>query len=82
MSTSSFSLIRRSQFWIFQLVGWSVWALMLVLLNLIFVPPALEYIIPLALVYSLSAAVAILLTSGLRLLYKLVWEKGFVVRFL
>ncbi len=63
-------------------MGWSVWALMLVLLNLIFVPPALEYIIPLALVYSLSAAVAILLTSGLRLLYKLVWEKGFVVRFL
>ncbi|MDA1372477.1 MAG: histidine kinase [Proteobacteria bacterium] len=82
MSTSSFAIIRRGQFWIFQLVGWSVWALLLVLLNLIFVPPALEYIFPLALVYSLNAAVAVLLTSGLRQLYKLVWEKGFVVRFL
>jgi LytS/YehU family sensor histidine kinase len=53
---------------------------MLVLLNLLFVPPAFEYIFPLALVYSLSAAVAILLTSGLRIIYCFVWEKGFVIR--
>lgn len=82
MVAHSFEIIRKSQFWIFQLLGWSSWAVMLVLLNLIFVPPALEYIFPLALVYSLSAAVAMLVTSGLRFIYRLVWERGFVIRFL
>lgn len=82
MATNSLGIIQKRQFWIFQLVGWSAWVLMLVLLNLIFVPPALEYIFPLALVYSLSAAVAVIVTSGLRQLYRLVWEKGFIVRFL
>lgn len=80
MSTHSVSTTRKSQFWIFQLVGWAVWVSMLVLLNLIFVPPALEYIFPLGLVYTLSAAVAILITAGLRQIYKLVWEKGLTVR--
>ena len=82
MENNLFESFRRSQFWIFQFVGWSVWVLMLVLLNLIFVPPALEYIFPLALVYSLNAAVAIVLTFGLRFIYRLVWERGFVLRFL
>jgi two-component system, LytTR family, sensor kinase len=82
MSTTSLASIRRSQFWIFQLVGWAVWVVILVLLNLIFVPPALEYIFPLALVYSMSAAVAVFLTAGLRVLYRYAWEKGFVVRVL
>ena len=82
MAANSFEIIRKSQFWIFQLIGWSVWAAMLVLLNLIFVPPALEYIFPLALVYFLSAAVAMLVTTGLRFIYRLVWERGFVLRFL
>ncbi|NKB32275.1 MAG: sensor histidine kinase [Pseudomonadales bacterium] len=82
MSTTSLATIQRSQFWIFQLVGWAVWVVILILLNLIFVPPALEFIFPLALVYCMNAAVAVLLTAGLRILYRFVWEKGFVVRFL
>ena len=81
MSTSSVVTLQRGQFWVFQLVGWSVWVLILVLLNLIFVPPALEYIFPLALVYSASAVVAIALTTGLRYIYRLVWERGLPIRF-
>ncbi len=82
MSSGSLVSIQRGQFWIFQLVGWSAWALILVLLNLIFVPPALEYILPLALVYSASAAVAMGLTGLLRFAYRWVWEQGLVIRFL
>lgn len=53
---------------------------MLVLRDLIFVPP--EYIFPRALVFGFSAIVAIVITVGLRSLYRLVWESGFIVRFL
>jgi anti-sigma regulatory factor (Ser/Thr protein kinase) len=80
MILSSLTLTRTKQFWIFQLLGWSLWVFMLILRDLIFVPP--EYIFSRALVFSLSAVVAVVLTSGLRYLYKLVWEKGFIVRFL
>ncbi len=80
MNTNTLDLIRSKQFWIFQLLGWSVWVLMLVLRDLIFVPP--EYIFSRALIFSLSAISAMVLTAGLRSLYKLVWERGFVVRFL
>ena len=80
MTNDSFSLIRKSQFWIFQLLGWGAWVLLLVLRDLIFVPP--EYIFPRALVAGLSACAGILLTTGLRYLYSLFWERGFIVRFL
>ncbi len=53
---------------------------MLVLRDLIFVPP--EYIFPRALVAGLSASAGILLTTGLRYLYRIFWERGFIVRFL
>lgn len=74
------ALIPRSQFWVFQILGWLAWVLMLVLRDIIFVPP--EYIVPRALVFSASALVGIVLTWGLRHLYRLVWERGLVVRFL
>lgn len=80
MGPESFQLVLRSQFWIFQFFGWSVWVVMLVLRDLFFVPP--EYIFSRALVAALSAAVGMVLTSGLRYLYRLFWERGFVVRFL
>lgn len=80
MTGKPLPLIRQNQFWIFQLLGWSAWVLMLVLRDLIFVPP--EYIFPRALVFAASAAMGIVLTTGLRSLYKLVWERGLVVRFL
>ncbi len=80
MSTSTLALIRSKQFWIFQLIGWSIWVSMLVLRDLIFVPP--EYLFPRALVFAMSALAAILLTTILRMFYKMVWERGFVFRFL
>ena len=80
MSSNTLDLLRTKQFWIFQLLGWSFWVLLLILRDLLFVPA--EYLLPRALVSGFSAAAAILITSGLRLLYKLVWERGFVVRFL
>jgi len=80
MSSNTLDLIRSKQFWVFQLLGWSAWVSMLVLRDIIFVPP--EYIFSRALVSSVSAVVAMLLTAGLRFLYKLVWERGFIVRFL
>ncbi len=73
-------LIRSKQFWVFQLLGWSTWVLMSVLRDIIVVPP--EYLFPRALVSGASAIPAMFLTAGLRYLYKLVWERGFVVRFL
>lgn len=80
MSTNALALIKSKQFWIFQLLGWSVWVLMLVLRDLIFVPA--EYLFPRALVSTLSAIAAMVITAGLRYVYQLVWERGFVVRFL
>lgn len=80
MSINTLDLIRSKQFWVFQLLGWSAWVLMLVLRDIIFVPP--EYILSRALVSGVSAVFAMFLTAGLRSLYKLVWERGFIVRFL
>ncbi|MBT3530766.1 MAG: histidine kinase [Gammaproteobacteria bacterium] len=80
MSISTLALIRSKQFWIFQLVGWSIWVSLRVFGDLFFVPP--EYLFPRALVYALSALAAVVLTTLLRKLYKMVWERGFVVRFL
>jgi len=80
MSSNTLDFIRSKQFWVFQLLGWSTWVLMLVLRDIIFVPP--EYIFSRALVSSVSAVPAMLLTAGLRIIYKLVWERGFIVRVL
>ncbi len=80
MSRDRFRILRQRQFWIFQFFGWSTWVLMLVLRDLFFVPP--EYIFPRALVFGLAALAGAILTSGLRFLYRLVWERGFIVRFL
>ena len=80
MSKKPFALIKNNPFWIVQILGWSFWVLLLLLRDLIFTSP--EYLLSLALVYSLSAAVGMVLTVGLRKLYSRVWESGFVIRFL
>lgn len=80
MSTNRLALTRSKQFWIFQFLGWALWAFMLVLRDLFFVPS--EYIFPRALIFSLSALAGIVVTSGLRFAYRMVWERGFVLRFL
>ena len=80
MSSNTLDLIRSKQFWVFQLLGWSTWVSMLVLLDIIFVRS--EDILSLALLLTVSALIAMFLTAGLRKLYKLVWERGFILRFL
>lgn len=80
MSSNTLGLTRSEQFWVFQLLGWSTWVLLLVLRDILSVPP--EYILSRALVAGGSALAALPLTAGLRALYKLVWERGFIVRFL
>ena len=80
MSIGVLDLIRSKQFWVFQLLGWSAWVLMSVLRDILVVPP--EYILSRALVSGASAVPAMFLTAGLRSIYKLVWERGFIVRFL
>ena len=80
MGSNTLGLNRSELFWVFQLLGWSTWVILLVLRDILSVPP--EYILSRALVAGASALVALPLTAGLRALYKLVWERGFIVRFL
>tara|TARA_B110000858_G_scaffold123333_1_gene140632 strand:- start:19561 stop:20652 length:1092 start_codon:yes stop_codon:yes gene_type:complete len=80
MGSNTLGLTRSEQFWVFQLLGWSTWVLLLVLRDIVSVPP--EYILSRALVAGASALAVLPLTAGLRALYKLVWERGFIVRFL
>lgn len=72
--------IKSRQFWVFQLIGWSLWVSLLVLRDLIAVPP--EYILPRAIVFGVSAIAGGVITFGLRFLYQFVWERGLIVRFL
>lgn len=80
MNIPSFDLLRTKQFWIFQLLGWGFWVVMLVLRDLFIVPP--EYLFVRALIFSASAIAGIVVTSGLRIAFHMVWERGFIVRFL
>jgi two-component system LytT family sensor kinase len=80
MATDSSLAPRTRQFWIVQLIGWALWVSLLVLRDLIAVPP--EYIFPRAMVFGVSAIAGGAVTFGLRALYRLVWEQGLVIRFL
>lgn len=82
MSTTSLATIQRSQFWIFQLVGWTVWVIILLLITRQFVPPGIDFILPFVPVFGASAFVGVILTSGLRFCYQRVWEKGWDIRLL
>jgi len=42
MSSNTLDLIRSKQFWVFQLLGWSTWVLMLMLRDIIIVPPRIS----------------------------------------
>jgi len=72
------SLSRARQFWLFQAGGWSIWVILLVVRDLTFVPA--EYLLGRVTVYVVSALMGILLTTGLRGLYRTVWENGVTVR--
>lgn len=80
MATDSSLAPKTRQFWVIQLIGWSLWVSLLVLRDLIAVPP--EYIFPRAVVFGVSAIAGGAVTFGLRFFYRLVWERGLVIRFL
>ena len=80
MATDPSLAPRTRQFWIVQLIGWALWVSLLVLRDLIAVPP--EYIFPRASVFGVSAIAGGAVTFGLRFVYRLVWEQGLVIRFL
>ena len=72
------SLSRSKQFWLFQAGGWTIWVVLLVIRDLTFVPA--EYLLGRITVYVISAFMGILLTTGLRGLYRLVWDYAISVR--
>jgi signal transduction histidine kinase len=72
------SLSRDKQFWLFQAGGWTIWVVLLVIRDLTFVPA--EYLLGRVTVYIISAIMGILLTTGLRGLYRLVWEYAISAR--
>jgi two-component system LytT family sensor kinase len=80
MSNASFVITRSKQFWIFQLFGWTTWVFIVLLFDLLSGLP--QSILDRVLVFGLSAVAGIIITAGLRLIYRLAWEKGFIVRFL
>ena len=81
MGLDSLTKIPFSQFWVHQLIGWSSLVGILSFLTVVFSPPRIEFFLPLIFVYAASAAVAAILTWGLRALYCAVWHRGFIIRF-
>jgi two-component system, LytTR family, sensor kinase len=71
-------LRREVQFWLFQLLGWGTWVVMLVLRDLTFVPA--EYMLERIGVFLVDAAIGMILTTGLRYLYRAVWEQMVFLR--
>ena len=69
---------RELQFWIFQLSGWGLWVLMLVLRDMTFVPS--EYMLERFSVFVVDAVIGIGLTTALRYLYRAVWDLLVVFR--
>lgn len=67
-----------AQFWIFQLIGWSLWVVLLVLRDLSFVPA--EYMSSRAGVFAMDAFAGFVLSTGLRYGYRYVWDFSVPVR--
>jgi len=80
MSASTLKPNASAQFWILQLIGWSLWVVLLVLRDLSFVPA--EYMTARAGVFALDAVVGFALSTGLRYAYRAVWESSAQLRFL
>ncbi len=72
------SLSRAKQFWVFQACGWTFRVILLVIRDLTFVPA--EYLLGRVTVYVVSAVMGMLLTTGLRSLYRMVWDYTVSVR--
>ena len=80
MRLTSLTKVRQNRFWLLQLLGWTALVVVLVLLSLLFNPPTEGFWLALAFVYAMSSMVGGLLTWGLRHIYRIVWDGGFIVR--
>lgn len=78
MAARRLALNRSGQFWIFQVLGWSLWVLLLVVRDLTFVPA--EYMLERVGVFAIDAGVGLILTTLLRYIYRRVWDMSAYVR--
>ena len=82
MNLARLNKIRHNRFWVFQLAGW--WALVVALsfLSLLFNPPTDGFWFALSFVYFANSVFGVTLTCGLRYVYRFMWDRGFVLRFI
>lgn len=78
MAIRKLKVSRSLQFWIFQLIGWSAWVSLLIVRDLTFVPK--EYMLDRAGVFVVDACIGMVLTTGLRYLYRYVWDMKAYIR--
>jgi len=78
MKRGSQSFRSEAQFWVFQLAGWGFWVLALSLRDMTFVPR--EYMSERIAVFLVDACIGIVLTTGLRYLYRHVWDYPIVLQ--
>ena len=74
--------IRHNRFWLLQLLGWWTLVVALIFLSLLFNPPTDGFWFALSVTYAASSVAGGILTWGLRHIYRLVWDRGFIVRFI
>ena len=74
--------IRHNRFWLFQLLGWWALVVVLILLSLLFNPPTDNFWFALSFVYAANSVIGGGLTWGLRHIYRFVWDRGFIIRFI
>ena len=74
--------IRHNRFWLFQLLGWWALVVVLILLSLLFNPPTDNFWFALSFVYAANSVIGGVLTWGLRHIYRFVWDRGFIIRFI
>ena len=82
MNFAPLNKIRHNRFWVFQLLGWWALVVALIFLSLLFNPPTESFWFSLSFVYFANAVFGVFVTCGLRYIYRFVWDRGFILRFI
>ena len=82
MNFTPLNKIRHNRFWVYQLLGWWALVVALIFLSLLFNPPTDNFWFALSFVYFANSVIGVILTCGLRYIYRFVWDKGFILRFI
>ena len=82
MNFAPLNKIRHNRFWVFQLLGWLALVVALIFLSLLFNPPTDNFWFALSFVYFANSVIGVILTCGLRYIYRFVWDRGFILRFI